>query len=101
MSISLLEIPPTAAIQVLAISADLAAGVVLGFIYFSSLRWTVSWFTGGGGVVRTIALMALRFIILGAALMLTSFAGPLHLLAVTLGIFIGRSIVLRSTRGAT
>ncbi|MEY9180561.1 ATP synthase subunit I [Bradyrhizobium sp. USDA 313] len=100
MSISLLEIPPTA-IQVLAISADLAAGVVLGLVYFGSLRWTVGRFTGGGGVVRTIALMVLRFIVLGAVLTLTSLAGPLYLLAVTLGVFIGRSLILRGTREAT
>ncbi|WP_018317142.1 ATP synthase subunit I [Bradyrhizobium sp. WSM2793] len=100
MSISLVEILPTG-IQVLAISGDLAAGIVLGLMYFGSLRWTVSQFTGGGGAVRTIALMVLRFVILGAVLTLASLAGPLHLLAVTLGVFIGRSLIHRSTREVT
>ncbi|MCA1529062.1 ATP synthase subunit I [Bradyrhizobium yuanmingense] len=100
MSISLFEVLPTG-IQVLAMSGDLAAGIVLGLMYFGSLRWSVSRFAGGGGAARTIALMVFRFIVLGVVLTLASLAGALHLLAVTLGVFVGRSLILRRTRGAT
>ena len=99
MSISLAGILPSG-IQLLEIAGDLAGGTMLGILYFGSLRWSVSRFIGGGGVVRTIALMVLRFIILGTVLTLASLAGPMHLLIMTLGVFIGRSIVIRRTREA-
>jgi F1F0 ATPase subunit 2 len=94
MSISLGDILLTG-IPLLEISGDLAGGVVLGILYFGSLRWSVSRFIEGGGVVRTIALMVLRFIVLGGVLMLASLAGPSHMLVITLGVFIGRSFIMR------
>ncbi len=100
MSISLVELLPTG-IQLLAIAGDLAAGIMLGLMYFGSLNWSVSRFIAGGGVVRTIVLMVLRFIILGAVLMLASLAGASHLLMMTLGVFVGRSFVIRRMREAT
>ena len=100
MSISLADILPTG-IQLLEIAGDLAGGTMLGILYFDSLRWSVSRFIGGGGVMRTIALMILRFVVLGGVLTLASLAGPLHLLAMTLGVLIGRSFVIRRTREAT
>jgi F1F0 ATPase subunit 2 len=100
MSISLADILPTG-IQLLEIPGDLAGGIVLGILYFGSLRWSVSRFIGDGGVVRTIALMILRFIVLGGLLTLASLAGALHLLVMTLGVFIGRSFIIRGTREAT
>jgi len=100
MSISLADILPTG-IQLLEIAGDLAGGSMLGILYFGCLRWSVSRFIGGGGGTRAIALMILRFIFLGGVLTLASLAGPLHLLVVTLGVFIGRSFVIRRTREAT
>ena len=99
MSISF-EILPTG-IQLLEIAGDLAGGAMLGILYFGSLWWSVSRFIGGGGVMRTIALMILRFIVLGGVLTLASLAGPLHLLIMTLGVFVGRSFVIRRAREVT
>lgn len=100
MSISLADILPTG-VQLLVVAGDLAGGIMLGLVYFGSLRWSVSRFIGEGGVVRTIALMILRFIVLGGVLTLASLAGPLHLLVMTLGVLIGRSFIIRRTREAT
>lgn len=97
MSISLVEILPTG-IQLLVLAGDLSAGLMLGLMYFGSLQWNVSRFIRGIGIVRTIALMILRFIILGAVLTLASLAGPSHMLAMTLGVFVGRSFVILRTR---
>ena len=100
MSISLGDILLTG-IPLLEISGDLAGGVVLSVLYFGSLRWIVSRFIEGGGAVGTVALIVLRFIVLGGVLTLASLAGPLHLLVMTLGVFIGRSFIIRRTRQAT
>lgn len=99
MSISLADILPTG-MQLREILGDLAGGVVLGILYFGSLWSNVRRFIGGSGVVRTIALMILRLIVLSGALTLASLAGPLHLLVMTLGVFIGRSFIIHRTRGA-
>ena len=99
MSISLTDILPTG-IQLREILGGLAGGVVLGILYFGSLWWNVRRFIGGGGVVKTIALMILRLIALGGALALASLAGPLHLVVMTLGVFTGRSFIIQRTRGA-
>lgn len=100
MSFSLADILPSG-IQLLGMAGDLAGGTVLGILYFDSLRWSVSRFIEGGGVMRAIAPMVLRFIALGAVFTVASFAGPLHLLIVTLGVLIGRSFVIHRTREAT
>ena len=100
MSTSLADILP-AGIRLLEISGDLAGGVVLSILYFGSMWWSVSRFIEGGRPIRTIALMILRFIVLGGVLTLASLAGPLHLLVITLGVFIGRSFIIRKIRETT
>ena len=100
MSISLADIQPTG-IQLLPVVSDLVGGIVLGILHFGSLQWSVSRFIEGGSVTKTIALMFLRFVVLGGVLTLVSLAGPLHLLAMTLGVFVGRSFVIRGAREAT
>lgn len=92
-------LPPDMQILV-GIALDFAAGTVLGILYFRSLVWIVGRLTGDGRMPTTVALMILRFIVLGGFLTLASFAGALHLLAMTIGVFIGRSIVVRGTREA-
>lgn len=99
MSYASIDVLPTW-FQFLAVAGDLAAGIVLGILYFHSLRWTVGSFARDGRTTRTIALMMLRFIVLAGVLTVASLAGPLHLLVMTLGLFIGRSFVIRRTREA-
>jgi F1F0 ATPase subunit 2 len=100
MSISFVDILATG-IQPLVIAGDLAGGTMLGILYFGSLRWSVRRSIGGGGLMKTIALMIPRFVVLAGVLTLASLAGPLHLLVMTLGVFIGRSFVIRGMREAT
>jgi F1F0 ATPase subunit 2 len=101
MSIPLSDTLVLACVQLLGGALYLAAGTVLGVLYFRSLAWIVSRMTGDGRIPTTIALMILRFIVLGGLLTLAGFAGALHLLVMTLGVFMGRSIVLRRAREAT
>lgn len=98
MSSPLSDMQLVALVQFLGVVPYLAAGTVLGMLYFRSLAWIVSRLTGDGRVAITIALMILRFIVLGGVLTLVSFAGSLHLLVMTIGVFIGRSVVVRRTR---
>jgi F1F0 ATPase subunit 2 len=88
-------------VKLLGLAPYLAAGAALGVLYFRGLAWIVSRLIGDGRILTIIALMILRFIVLGGLLTLASFAGALHMLAVTLGVFIGRSVVLHRTREAT
>lgn len=82
------------------VAFDFAAGTVLGVLYFRSLVWIVGRLTGDGRMPTTVVLMILRFIALGGFLTLASFAGALHLLVMTIGVFVGRSAVVRGTREA-
>ena len=99
MSFPLFDTPPTWA-QLLNLAVHLAAGIALGILYFRSLWWNVSRLTGDGRVVTTIALTAGRFVLLGGLLTLASLEGALPLLALALGLFIGRSVVMRRTTEA-
>ena len=88
-------------VQLPGLALHLATGTILGSLHFRSLSWSVSWLAGDGRVPSAIAFMILRFIVLGGSLTLASLAGALHLLVVTLGVFIGRSVVMRRIREAT
>jgi F1F0 ATPase subunit 2 len=80
---------------VLNLSAHLAAGIALGILYFRSLWWNASRFTGGGRATTTITLMIGRFALLGGLLTLASLEGAPPLLMMALGILIARSAVMR------
>ena len=80
--------------------AHLAAGIVLGVLYFRSLWWNARRFTGGGRATTTIALMIGRFALLGGLLTLASLEGALPLLVMALGVLIARSVVMRRVREA-
>ncbi|MEI9924300.1 MAG: ATP synthase subunit I [Bradyrhizobium sp.] len=54
----------------LSLVAHLAAGIVVGVLYFRSLWWNARRFTTGGRVSTTIAVMIGRFVILGMILTL-------------------------------
>jgi F1F0 ATPase subunit 2 len=88
---------PTSA-MLLSPMAHLAAGIMLGVIYFRSLWWHARRVTEGGRVATTMAVMIGRFVILGAVLTLASLEGALPLLLTALGILIARSLVMRKIR---
>jgi F1F0 ATPase subunit 2 len=99
MSFSSLDSLPAWAIP-LSLAAHLAAGIVLGVLYFCSLWWNVCRFTGGGRATTTIALMIGRFALLGGLLMLASLEGALPLLMAAFGVLIARSIIMHRVREA-
>ena len=81
--------------MILRLAAHLAAGVILGIVYFRSLWLNARRFTAGGRVATTIAVMIGRFVILGMLFTLASLEGALPLLLMALGVLIARSIVIR------
>jgi F1F0 ATPase subunit 2 len=85
----------------LRLAAHLAAGMLLGVLYFRSLWWNIRRFIGGGRVTTTIALMVGRFILLGGPLVFASLEGALPLLMLTLGVLIARSSIMRAVGETT
>jgi N-ATPase, AtpR subunit len=84
----------------LGVASHLAAGIALGMLYFRVLWSSIRRLTEDGRVTTTIALMVGRFVLLASLLALASLEGALPLLMMALGVFIGRSIVMRHTRKA-
>ena len=99
MNILLLDALPPWAVY-LSLAAHLAAGVLLGCIYFQSLWWSVRRFTGGGQATTAIALTIGRIVLLAGSLTLASLKGVLPLLAMALGVLIARPVVMRRVREA-
>jgi hypothetical protein len=77
----------------------LAAGTVLGLIYFGALWWTANLFAGGGRAAMAIGLTIGRFVLLGGSLTLVSLEGAAPLLAVALGVLLGRFAVMLQLAG--
>jgi F1F0 ATPase subunit 2 len=88
---------PTWAMAV-SLAAHLAAGIMLGVVYFRSLWWNARRVTEGARVATTIAVMIGRFVVLGVLLTLASLEGALPLLVMALGVLIARSVVMRRIR---
>jgi F1F0 ATPase subunit 2 len=80
------------------LAAQLAAGIIVGVLYFRSLWWNARRITAGGRVSTTIAVMIGRFVVLGVLLTLASLEGALPLLVMALGILIARALVMRRIR---
>jgi F1F0 ATPase subunit 2 len=93
MNVLSIDVLPVWAMLV-SLSAHLAAGIVLGVLYFRSLWWTARQFAEGGRAATTIALMLGRFALLAGLLTLASLEGALPLLVMTLGVLIARSAVV-------
>ncbi|MGD0332019.1 MAG: ATP synthase subunit I [Xanthobacteraceae bacterium] len=75
-----------------------SAGAVFGLLYFAMLRWTVTFFTAGGGWLGPLALTLGR---IGAAVVFLGIAarlGAAPLLALFLGFLLARTVALRSAR---
>jgi F1F0 ATPase subunit 2 len=87
--------------MLLGLAAHLAAGVVLGVLYFRSLWWNARRFAAGDRAATTIAVMIGRFVLLGVLLTLASLEGALPLLVMALGVLIARSVVMRKIREIT
>jgi hypothetical protein len=84
----------------LSIGIHLAAGIGLGTLYFRAVWWNARQFALGGRLATTICLTVGRFVLLGAALLLTSLEGALPLLMMALGVLIARFGVMRRLREA-
>jgi F1F0 ATPase subunit 2 len=84
--------------EFVSLTAHLAAGIALGVLYFRSLWWNVRRYIGGAPVVTTIALTIGRLVFLGSLLTLASLEGALPLLTLSLGVLVGRFIVMGRVR---
>jgi hypothetical protein len=80
--------------------AHLVAGVGLGVVYFRGLRWNVRLFVRGRALGGSLALMAARSVLMIGLLTLAALEGAAPLLAVALGVLIGRFAVMRRATGA-
>ncbi|WP_171033938.1 N-ATPase subunit AtpR [Lichenicoccus roseus] len=78
-----------------------AAGFVLGLLYFQALIWNADQFASGGATLSAVGLLVGRFGLLACILLLTSLQGALPLLMLTLGLLVGRYVLLRRARLAT
>jgi hypothetical protein len=76
----------------------IAAGILLGLLYFRSVRWSADRFAGGGRTVTTIAVTIGRLVVLGGLLTCASLEGALPLLTMTFGILIARPMVMHRAR---
>lgn len=92
------DLPPWAI--ALSAGAHLVAGLVLGAAYFAALRWQADRLATGGHAAATVAMIVLRFLVLGGLLTLASLEGALPLLMMALGVMIARFIVMRRLREA-
>jgi F1F0 ATPase subunit 2 len=74
------------------------AGIALGAVYFRGLWWNARLFAEGASLAVTIGIGIGRFVLLGSMLTLASFEGAMPLLLVALGVLVARSVVMRSVR---
>jgi uncharacterized membrane protein (UPF0136 family) len=74
------------------------AGIALGVVYFAGVRWSAELLAAGGGAGVAVALTVGRFALLACVLTLVSLRGAGPLLAMTLGVLIARTAMLRGMR---
>jgi len=86
--------------MLLDLGLHLAAGVLLGTVYFRTLWWNVRMFAVAGRVTTAIAVMGARLVLLGCLLALASLEGALPLLLMAAGVLIARPEVMRRVREA-
>lgn len=77
-----------------------AAGIGLGLLYFRGLWWNARLFSSGASATTVIALGVARFALLAGFLALASREGAAPLLAIALGLLVGRALVMRNVRRA-
>jgi F1F0 ATPase subunit 2 len=76
------------------------SGVVAGTLYFVCLWWNARLFADRGGTWLNILLLLGRIAVLGFLLTLAAQRGAMPLLAMALGVFIARFVVMRGLRAA-
>ncbi len=79
----------------LSLAANLLAGIGIGIVYFGFVWRHARLLASGGPAGAAIALIASRLVLLGGFLALATIEGALPLLAMALGILIGRPIFMR------
>jgi F1F0 ATPase subunit 2 len=82
------------------LTTHLAAGFMLGLIYFEGVWWNARLFAEGRWIAAKIALALGRFLLLTGTLALTSLEGALPLLLTSLGVLVARPFVMRCISGA-
>ena len=79
----------------LGLAAHLAAGILLGLLYFRALWGTAKLFAEGGRAATAIALTIGRLGLLSSLLTLAALEGAAPLLAMALGVLIARAAAMR------
>lgn len=74
------------------------AGVIFGFLYFASLKRSVTLFIGGKGWLSSLALTLGRMGAAAAFLIVAAKLGAAPLLAAFIGFLIARALALRAER---
>ena len=80
-----------------AILIGIAAGAVIGFIHFASLKWNTRFYIAGG-FAKAAALQFVRFAVLVAGFALVAKLGWAALLAATAALTVVRMVILRRER---
>lgn len=73
----------------------LAFGLAAGTAHFALLRWNTILYLAGAGILRAMALQALRMVAIVAALIFAAWHGTEALLAAAIGVVLARALVLR------
>ncbi|MBO9099613.1 MULTISPECIES: N-ATPase subunit AtpR [unclassified Rhizobium] len=79
--------------------AWLAGGIGMGFAYFRMLRENTALLVTGRRLRLAVSLTVGRLALMAGGLILAGRQGALPLLAMALGVWIGRSIVMRRQAG--
>ncbi|HTW69686.1 MAG TPA: ATP synthase subunit I [Acetobacteraceae bacterium] len=74
----------------------LVSGLAAGAGHFALLRWNAGLYLSGSGVVRALAVQALRMAATGALLAFAAWHGALALLTAAIGVLLARMLLLRT-----
>jgi hypothetical protein len=83
-----------AAVTASHVALGLAAGVLLGFVHFATLR-RITWLYLGGNLPLALGLQMLRLALVGLVLLTLAYLGAGALLAGALGLLAVRHLFLR------
>lgn len=75
----------------------LAAGIAVGALHFLALRWNTRLFVSGPSVTFAMGAQLARYALTaGALVIIARYSGAAALLITTVGILMGRTVILRS-----
>jgi F1F0 ATPase subunit 2 len=84
---------------ILGLIGNLVLGVILGGVYFTAMWWSAELFAAGGRVTLALVLVAGRFVLIVAVLVLVAtHHGALPLLATAFGILCARFVAVRHVK---